>query len=695
MLFMRQVSGTLFPNAVGSEAARKGATLDHTLATYIGDGPADSSVLQIFRRVVQALSAIHAAGASHLPLSAGTIRLSDSGQPELVSSNRPRKSTDTVAFGSAKYSAPEAFGGTTGSSSCELVDCYVLAFIFYEILIGKQLFFAQFSQVQSGSPALWLKWHADLTAKPRPLAELRPDLGQFAHIIDEMMEKDPAKRLGSFSEVLTAFSNFEVRTVCNTDPLGLRPAAPNALTRAVQTGKKLVFRAGKYANQFATFRKPPIVFVGLSVLVLAALGALIFFLHRAAALRHTQLPIAAARRSSARPSTEAAIKSVPLSAPAPNQAAANQSHVPAESETQLQIESHLRSRTLLLPDDLLVPIEIRANVNDATIVINGQKLKRKLNQAAGLLRLRAGEYRIKLIHAGYHDSAEQRLLISGNEQRRQLQFRLLPAVEPSTSAVASLPPPDLSTVGASNVIGGQVLMPLAKITFHVFPQGAQIICRRKDDPRSQGCGNNQSCLLPAGAYEITAIASGFKPLVSQIAIGAGEDNSYEWKLEAISSALNPADVFEDGQNWTVEANGWWSHKQSGYSFLRAGRGTFVFDILQSAGLFTTKKVSLVINYRSEGDRVLYTIDEHRLHRSERSPGFQTDYSVAHDIPAGPIYRLTVELLGDRVIIRNAAGRTLDDLALVNPAGGKAGFSGKVKLKVIATGYPQYAKDSGH
>jgi predicted outer membrane lipoprotein len=680
---MRQDSGTRVSNSF--EAATQSALLDHTLAAYLGDGPADLAVLQIFRRVVQALNTIHESGDSHLPLSPGAISFNDTGQPEIRAWSRPRTSTDTVAFGSAKYSAPEAFAGTTEGSSCELVDCYILGFVFYEILIGKRSFVTQFSALENGPPALWLKWHADLTAQPRPLVQLRPDLGHFAHVIDQMIEKDPAKRLGSFSDVLAVYSNFEAQTVCKTDPSGLRTpaAAPYALPVAMRAGKKLLSRAMKQANQLAHVGKGRIIF-GLGVLLLAAFGILAVLMYRDDDSRHMQQPPPTATRLASRHS-EPALEPAPLPPP-----------VPTVIPHLVPLPQELISLT---PDPphraLLVPVEIRANVDQAAIVIDGQKLKRRLTNGAGKVRLPAGEHRIKLIQAGYHDSAEQQVLISDNEQRHRLQFSLSPILGKPPVGAGSVPLMDLPTSSAAESISAQALMPLARITFHVLPLGAQISCYRKDDSKVQDCLNNQSCALPAGGYDVTVRARGFKPLVSHVAISAGEDKLYEWKLEAISSALKPSDIFEDGQNWTVDANGWWSHNLPGYSFLRAGRGTFVFDILQSPGLFAMKKVSIVVNYRGEGDRVLYTIDEHRLHRNERSPGVQTDYSVAHDFPVGANYRLTVELSGKQVVVRNAAGKVLDDLSLVHSAGGKAGFTGKVKLKVVQAGYLQYPKDSEH
>lgn len=800
----------------GIEVQAKMQSLDHNLAAYLGDGPADSSVLRIFHRVLAALDAIYAAGSSHPPLSPETIRLDDSDQPHIQSSNRAHETADTVAFGSAKYSAPEACLHNGDSACCEIVNCYVLGFIFYEILIGKRSFIAQFASLENGPPSLWLKWHADKTVKARPLSELRPNLGYFAVLVDGMMEKDPSKRINSISQVLRAFSSVEAQTAYNAGPVARPPVAPKARVDLVR--ERAAFAANWLSDRLAAFRKPRVAagaLLAIAILVSAAL-----LIYRESLSPRVRQPVLPTTRPAAKPAPKV-VASLPS---APRQNAQIQPLVPIQPEFELQIESHLKPGALLFVDDLrpmalsqnrlftekitpglhklrvvtdskaflrlplnigvdgdisffelpkvrslryvmlvsnarsikvygtpeararlageayepvpeegrviasdqvvnvsfgldpkakihlnplptgsirivlepgeaalLVPIEISANVPDADIVINGEKLRRKLDNGVRIVRLSAGEYRVRLVHANYQDSAEQDLVISTNDHRRHLQFTLVPIVSASNTAVSSVPALGSATGGGAAKIDDQATRPFGKITFHIRPDTALISARREDESQAQNCVNNQPCLLRAGAYEVTAKAEGFKAEVNHIAIGAGDDKPYEWKLEAVPSAstLNPADFFENGQTWTVDPNGWWTHTQPGYSFMRTNQGIFVFDILKPSGLFVSKNVLLVVNYKGDGNRVLYTIDEHKLRRNERAPGIQADYSAANEIPPEQEFRLKLELSADRVIIRNAAGQILDNLPLTNAANGKVGFSGKLKLRVIQARYSQY------
>ncbi len=697
--------------------------MHHNLTAYLGDGPADPSILQIFRRVLEVLEAIHATGGSHPPLSPQTIRLDDSDRPHIPSVNRAHEAADTIAFGSAKYSAPEAFVDNGESSSCEIADCYVLGFMFYEILIGKDSFVAQFASLENGPPSLWLKWHADKTAKARPLSELRPNLGHFARLVDGMMEKDPAKRTNSISQVLRVFSSAEALTTYKIDPFA-RPAAAAKVHFAALLRKKLAFAAAWLTNRLVAFRKP---WMPVGVLLTVVLGISALLVHRAVPPPHPES------------SSKATPKPVLPLPPAPHQDAESRPPVPSKPESELQIESHLRSRALLfldglrpiavlpgmlftekilpgphrlrfvahsksflklpvnigadgdvsfferpkirsvryvmlacnaksaklygLPDaraslpgqayeavpeqgrviandkavsvrlsegpnsevhlgplpvrsirivlepdgqKLLIPVQISANVSDAAVVIDGETLPRRLAEGVTVVRLRPGEYHIKLVHADYQDSPEQDVVISGNEQRRQLRFALSPIARPSILEVSSVPAgveilldgtrlavtdssttfkakvnPGMHTLtlrrpnfedsttirdfpnGGTVSISGQGMRPFAKIIFHVLPSSAQITCRREDDSESQDCANNQPCLLRGGAYEVTVKAGGFKTEVKRIAVEPGDNRPYEWKLEAISSALNSADFLQNGQTWTVDSSWWWSQTQPG------------------------------------------------------------------------------------------------------------------------------------
>lgn len=767
-----------------ARSASNSGVLNHSLEAYLGEGPADPAVLQIFYRVLVEADALSASGSAHPPLSPQSIQLDDSNQPHIRSSSRAHENTETVAFGSAKYSAPEAFQYGVENFRGETADCYVLGFIFYEILIGKRLFSAQFASVESGSPSLWLKWHADKNLKARPLSELRPSLGDFASTIDQMMEKDPAKRINSISRVLRVFSGPEAQTTYQDDtvvpksgasaalpswrvaagvllalivctfaalllhrlifsvPTGqtpkrparkaaskLAPPVPSAIalprtesapaTRPVLETTLQVESHLDSASLFLDDRPPAQVSQDQVLSQTIAPGRHEFrFVHGSHALlrfvlnvgddgdvslveplnaQSLRFVILAGNQKAARlyasPEARAGLPGESYE-PVPEDGRLITNNQPVfvsfnhDSKAQIRLEALTAAsiRIVLEPTlpNLLVPVEVRANAPDANIIVNGEKLAQKLDHGASLLHLPAGEYHVHLVRSGYQDSTEQRLVIKGNEPRLQLQFALSAIQAPAKLAVSSIPAGE-ATTAVANQPGPQLAKPLGKITFHITPETAQISCRRSDDSQSRVCMNNQPCVLPAGTYEISAKADGFKSELWHIAIAAGEERPYQSKLEPMPAptASSPGDVFENGQTWTVDSGGWWTHTQPGYSFMRPNQGTFVFDIVKSSGLFASRKVQLVVNYKGDGNRVLYTLDEHKLRRNQRIPGIQmADLVVTQETPRDSNYRLTVELSADRAIIRNAAGQILDNLPLTNAAAGKIGFLGKLKLRIV-------------
>ncbi len=755
-----------------------------TLADLLSDEPAKPRVvLRVLQRVLQNLAAVHAEGASHQPLAPETIHLDSSGNPQIPALNRPADAGDTVAFRFPKYSAPEVFEGGQ-SAACEAIDCYVAGFIFYEILIGRQAFATQFGSFKSGAAGPWLRWHADKTAKVRPLDELRPNLAHFADLIEKMIDKDLSKRIKTFADALAYFSDSEDQTTfVRTNPQRQLPLPAAAQTELTPKAPIAIPKSAIVSG------------IAAAVLIMAAL--VIWLLHKG-----SQTPLQNQPQVTAVPKPAPPLPIPELApsepAPAPPTPIAPESRIQVESrlnspatisldadtkgdiaanglfEKQLSPGDHtveVRSQNNQLlsfqftletdghfvlngtpkiphlhsvvvdPDsapgtlkiilqtseqDSNIPVEISANVGDATVIVNGEKVPRSLAQGSAQFRFRPGTYRIKVVHAGYQDSPEQQLVVTADTQPTPLKFILSSAVRQAILAVsggpfgaevlvdgASLGTTDASGTVKANVDPGKHLVtfrkqnfenyavtrdfpagasvavdlaamhPLGEITFHVSPAGAQIVCRRPNESQSVVCPNNQPCSLPVGVYDISLKAAGFKGGEGHIVIGPGSNKPYSLQLQAETQPpLNPTDLFENGETWTVDKSGWWSHAQPGYSFMRAKHGTFIVDIAKPSGVFGSKKVTFVVNYRGEKSRVLYTIDEHGLHRSERAPGLEeAEFTVTPDVSSDGHYRLRMQLLPDRIVISDPAGKVSDTLPLSEPGVAKMGFAGKVTIKV--------------
>ena len=151
--------------------------------------------------------------------------------------------------------------------------------------------------------------------------------------------------------------------------------------------------------------------------------------------------------------------------------------------------------------------------------------------------------------------------------------------------------------------------------------------------------------------------------------------------KAAPETHTPANTFENPTAWTIGTNSWWVHAGPGYSFLRGNKSIFAFEILkgEQKGMFRHKpKVTFVVDYHSDQDRILYTLDDRQLHRKVLTPsGDSPEKKINHGMETAQVYRIVVDLETDRVIIRGPANAVLDEVKRTSP--GKFGFEGDVSL----------------
>src|SRR5262249_11411850 len=125
--------------------AAANAARARTLADLLEAGPADrATVFPVLARVVDAVAA------APYPLTPGSIWLLDNG--EVLDNVEVIVQPATQP----KYSAPDDF--QDGSLTGEAVCLYVLGFIFYELLAGRQIFAAQIPGDWDADDEQWLHW---------------------------------------------------------------------------------------------------------------------------------------------------------------------------------------------------------------------------------------------------------------------------------------------------------------------------------------------------------------------------------------------------------------------------------------------------------------------------------------------------------------------------------------------------------
>jgi hypothetical protein len=379
-----------------------------------------------------------------------------------------------------------------------------------------------------------------------------------------------------------------------------------------------------------------------------------------------------------------------------------------------------------------VRVMLTSNVPDATVVVNDQPLKKSFADGKRVITLVPGKYRLKATHADFQDSAEQVVEIKPGDTTAPppINFQLTPIARQATLSVSAAPPdaevlidgihagavnaggtftsdlpPGHRTVtlrkpgyeelaitrdvsaGESLRVSGDSLKQFGTLTFRVSPPTARILYQREGENGSHEVANGQTISLHAGNYEVTADAGDrYTPKSATVTVIPGKGIQVDLILletpKATAESRTPASVFENPAAWTIGASSWWVHNAPGYSFLRDNKGSFSFDILKQTqkGVFRkgVRKVMFVVDYHSDQDRILYTLDERQLHRRVySSSGDSPDKKAAHGMDDAPVYRIVVDLEPDRVIIRNRAGTQLDEVKRTSP--GKFGFLDEVSL----------------
>jgi hypothetical protein len=152
----------------------------------------------------------------------------------------------------------------------------------------------------------------------------------------------------------------------------------------------------------------------------------------------------------------------------------------------------------------------------------------------------------------------------------------------------------------------------------------------------------------------------------------------------VKQPITSRDYFQDPASWTQNGT-WWVRKGGGTSWLRSNQGTFVIEFLkQSSGLIKkTKRVEWMIDQSGSGNHIDYSFDFTSLERRATVDG-KTGKAAKQQVQgAGDSYTLQIEIGPDRIVIRDAQGKELDQYERPkrDEPLGKFGFKGDVALVV--------------
>jgi formylglycine-generating enzyme required for sulfatase activity len=202
---MRTGSGT--PSAQGG----RGTVRLDTLRQQAGSDP--EQVIPIFAALIRRLREVHSADLSHPELSPHNIRLNGH-LVDIDTCPRPAPHA-TVLVTDAKYTAPELLITQTVPDEAAHVcaDIYVLGFLLYELLIGREQMDRQLPELAEANTGLaWMRWHTDPAQRLQPLNAIVPDAPKpLSDLIEAMLEKDASRRIRTFEEIEQAFDGISAR----------------------------------------------------------------------------------------------------------------------------------------------------------------------------------------------------------------------------------------------------------------------------------------------------------------------------------------------------------------------------------------------------------------------------------------------------------------------------------------------------
>ena len=182
-----------------------GDSLEKVIAAYPNGLPIDQT-LAWFHGIAAGVACLHDHGIVHRDLKPGNVfsdeglvKLGDYGLSKFISCSR--RSGHTESVGTVHYMAPEIANGRYGKE----IDIYALGVILYEMLTGRVPF-------EGESVGEVLMKHLTVPPDVSMLAE------PFRSVAARALEKDPAKRFSSVTEMLAALPH-PIRSEVNIGPI--------------------------------------------------------------------------------------------------------------------------------------------------------------------------------------------------------------------------------------------------------------------------------------------------------------------------------------------------------------------------------------------------------------------------------------------------------------------------------------------
>jgi len=196
----------------------EGVNLKRLLAS--GEPLSDALRLRIARAVARGLAVIHDRNFIHRDVCADNVLLAGRRRPKLIDLGfvAPVGVAYPEKSGTPSYMSPEQFAGKPLGPTC---DIYGYGVLLYELYTGRMPFTSRYPP---GKRKVAMRRLSELMTKhlkdppPRP-SEVAPDVPpKIEEIILRCLEKDPAMRYQSMTEILRALARVRVGPAPTADP---------------------------------------------------------------------------------------------------------------------------------------------------------------------------------------------------------------------------------------------------------------------------------------------------------------------------------------------------------------------------------------------------------------------------------------------------------------------------------------------
>jgi hypothetical protein len=372
---------------------------------------------------------------------------------------------------------------------------------------------------------------------------------------------------------------------------------------------------------------------------------------------------------------------------------------------------------------------IEANIDGATVFVNGQKVSRVVQRGKWSAQLGPGDHKIRLAMNGYND-AEQTLTVTAGKVTAA-KFELTPVVTTAFFRVeGGTPEAEVSIDGrsigkldstgsmASTAIAADVdhtirlqkpehedvqlkkraavkdtilisgaegrLRPFGTVVFDVQPQEAEVSLQQQGEtPRSI---SGKTLRTRQGAYTVRGTANGYSPFEGSVQVTAGQSVTVQIALkrrivEPAAPKTAVRDVpgyFESSPQLKRSPDGTWTHE--GFLWVKEVHFKHVFEFQKVDRLIGKEKLKWVV-YTQQGTENYFEFEIdgsnfswREVKANKRGPWTKK----AHKVSSGDVYRLQIEITPDRITqkIGQAEG------SIEAKVQGRTCFVGKVAIRSI-------------